>query len=123
MKKKSILREKSFQFGLAIIELCKHLKETKTPYALYNQLFRSGTAVGALVREAEYAQSKADFINKMSIALKEANETAYWIDLLEQSHLASKSLTSPIKDLLTEILKMLVSSVNTAKGNGLKMGE
>jgi four helix bundle protein len=122
MKKKSILSEKSFQFSLAIIELCKHLKETKTAYALNNQLLRSGTAVGALVREAEYAQSKADFINKMSIALKEANETAYWIELLEQSHSVSKSITSIVDDLLTEILKMLVSSVNTAKGNGLRRG-
>jgi four helix bundle protein len=66
----SILKEKSFRFSLTIIELCRLLKETRKEYVLQNQLLRSGTAVGALIREAEFAQSRADFISKLSIALK-----------------------------------------------------
>jgi len=115
MKKTSVLREKSFKFSLVIIETCRFLKETKTEYVLYNQLIKSGTAIGALIREAEFAQSRADFINKMSIALKEANETEYWIEILVSSQKLPKNTSIELTQLLTEIIKMLVSSVNTAK--------
>ena len=115
MKKTSVLREKSFKFSLVIIETCRFLKETKTEYVLYNQLIKSGTAIGALIREAEFAQSRADFINKMSIALKEANETEYWIEILVSSQKLPKNTSIELTQLLTEIIKMLVSSINTAK--------
>ena len=88
MSGKSLLREKSFAFGIMIVEVCRHLKDSKKEYILYRQLLRSGTAIGAMIREAEFAQSKADFISKLSIALKEANETEYWLELL----IASESL-------------------------------
>lgn len=83
---KSAIKEKSFQFALRIVKLNKILGE-RHEYVLAKQLLRSGTAIGALVRESEHAESKADFIHKMSIALKEANETDYWIGLLYQSKL------------------------------------
>jgi four helix bundle protein len=115
MERKSVLREKSFQFSKQIIEICRYLKSVNTEYNLYRQLLRSGTSIGAMIREAEYAQSKADFINKLSIALKEANETEYWIDLLLATSCCEQSLMEPSKQMLTEILKMLVASINTSK--------
>ena len=115
--KSSVLRDKSFEFSLMVVELCRHLRAIKTEYILCNQLLRSGTAIGALVREAEFAQSKADFINKLSIALKEANETSYWIDILLQSNCIDETMQTNVRFLLTEIIKMLVASINTAKGN------
>jgi four helix bundle protein len=117
MKRQSILREKSYAFGLQIIELCRFLKESKTEHVVYRQLLRSGTAIGALVREAEFAQSKADFINKLSIALKEANETEYWIELLCGSQSIHRNTHDGNLELLTEIIKMLVASIKTAKRN------
>ena len=79
---KGPLWTKSFAFALRVVKLAKYLQEEKREFVLSKQVLRSGTAIGALVREAEHAQSKADFISKMSIALKEANETDYWLDLL-----------------------------------------
>ena len=116
MKKPSILREKSFAFSIQIVEICRFCKDTNAEFALYNQLLRSGTAVGALIREAEYAQSKSDFINKLSIALKEANETAYWIDILVSVRTIERHANVEMIRLLDEIIRMLVSSINTAKG-------
>ena len=80
--KENIVRDKSFAFALRVVHLAKFLESEKREFVLSRQLLRSGTAVGALVREAEHAESKADFIHKMSIALKEANETLYSLDLL-----------------------------------------
>ena len=80
---KSIVADKSLAFSIRIVKLFKHLNETKKEFILSKQLLRSATAIGALIREAEQAQSKADFLNKMNIALKEANETVYWLILLK----------------------------------------
>ncbi len=115
MEGKSVLKSKSFDFGLRIIEICRQLKYSKREYILSRQLLRSGTAIGALIREAEYAQSKADFINKLSIALKEANETEYWVDLLVESQYLVKETHSEIIVSLKELIKMLISSINTLK--------
>ena len=81
----NIIRAKSFAFALRMVKLYTFLCENKKEFVLSKQLLRSGTAIGALVREAEHAESKADFIHKMAIAQKEANETDYWIELLFQS--------------------------------------
>ena len=81
MEKKNVIKEKSFEFAKEIVYLYKVLAE-KREYVLSKQLLRSGTSIGANIREAEHAQSKADFIHKLSISLKEANETEYWLDLL-----------------------------------------
>ena len=82
---KSILREKSYLFALLVIQRYKIIVKEEKEIVISKQILRSGTAIGALIREAEFAESKKDFVHKMSIALKEANETIYWLDLLKDS--------------------------------------
>lgn len=113
--KKNIVQEKSFAFALRIIKLSKFLQKEQREYVISRQVLRSGTAVGALIREAEHAQSKADFIHKMSIALKEANETDYWIELLYQSSEISEEAYHSIQPNIQELIKLLVSIVKTSK--------
>lgn len=84
-KRENIVMSKSYAFALRVIRLYKYLITEQKEYALSEQVLRSGTAIGALIKEAEYAQSKADFINKMNIALKKVNETEYWLLLLKDS--------------------------------------
>lgn len=111
----SILEQKSFQFAIRIVNLCKHLRNTKKEYALSDQLLRSGTSIGANIAEAQQAQSKADFVSKLSIALKEATETKYWLKLLSAtSYLSEQEYLSIVGDCI-ELEKMLVSSVKTSK--------
>ena len=113
--KENIVRDKSFAFALRVVKLCQYLQNEKREYVLSKQLLRSGTAVGALVREAEQAESKADFIHKMAIALKEANETDYWIELLYQSETLEEKGFSSIKPDITELIKLLTSIIKTSK--------
>lgn len=119
MREKSILKEKSFLLGLKVSAICKLFREKKKQGQLYNQFSRAGTAVGALISEAEFAQSRADFINKLSVALKEANETNYWLNILSASGDLADDMYEPISNLLKEIISMLVVSVKTAKRNGM----
>ena len=108
---------KSYAFALRIIKLYKHLIGNQKEYVLSKQVLRSGTSIGALVKEAEHAQSKADFINKMNVALKEANETEYWLMLLRDSdYLDEKSFVSIYADS-SELIKLLASIVKTSKQN------
>lgn len=113
--KESVVRDKSFAFALRVIKLYKYLTEEKKEYVLSKQLLRSGTAVGALIREADQAESKPDFIHKMAIALKEANETEYWIELLTQSEYINEKSSASILTDLTELLKLLTSIIKTSK--------
>lgn len=115
--KKNVLKEKSFVFALEVIELYKVISVEKKEYVLSKQMLRSGTSIGANVREAEYAQSKADFINKLSIALKEANETDYWLDLLHLSAYINDGQFQSIKPKITEQLRLLTSIITTSKNN------
>jgi four helix bundle protein len=111
------VKDKSFVFALRIVKLYQYLKEEKREYVMSKQILRSGTAIGALVRESQYAESKADFIHKLSIALKEANETDYWIELLFHSgYLDEKSYQSIHTDI-DELLRLLASIVKTTKEN------
>ena len=112
--KDSILLDKSFDFAKRIIKLYKYLTEDKKEFVLSKQLLKSGTSIGANIREARYAQSKKDFISKMSIALKEASESEYWIELLKDEYLTEKETNSIIKNLI-EIIKMLTKSIKTLK--------
>jgi len=113
----SILKTKSYQFAIRIVKLCQFLVKDKKEVILSKQILRSGTSIGALIREAEYGQSKADFVSKMSIALKEANETEYWLSLLNDTgYITNEQFTSINKDM-TEVKKLLVSSVKTSKQN------
>ena len=120
MREKSILKEKSFSFGLTITMICRLLREKKKTGQLYNQFSRSGTAVGALICEAEFAQSRADFINKMSVALKEANESRYRLNILKDSGDIDNEIYQPASHLSLEIISMLVATIKTAKRNGLE---
>ena len=114
-KKENIVMNKSYAFALRMIKLYKHLISGQKEYVLSKQVLRSGTAIGALVKEAEHAQSKADFINKMNIALKEANETEYWLMLLKDSdYLDEKSFNSLHIDSV-ELIKLLASIVKSSK--------
>ena len=111
----NVVKAKSFAFAKRIVNLYKYLTAEKKEFVLSKQLLRSGTAIGALVRESEQAESKADFIHKLAIALKEANETEYWLLLLhETSYLTDAEKDSIIADN-TELLKLLTSIINTSK--------
>ena len=114
MERKNIIKEKSFLFAIEIVGLYKVLAERKE-FVLSKQLLRSGTSIGANVREAEHAQSKADFIHKLSISLKEANETEYWLDLLYETKYVSQTEFENIKPKIIELLKLLTSIINTSK--------
>lgn len=114
MEKKNIIKEKTFEFAKEIVYLYKNLADNKE-FVLSNQILRSGTSIGANVREAEHAQSKADFIYKLSIALKEANETEYWLDLLYETQYMTIEMFQNIKNKIVEILKLLTSIINTSK--------
>ena len=98
----------------------KILKLTETPkgyYSITNQLERSATSIGANIREANYAQSKPDFISKLQIALKECYETEYWLELIEKADVASCEITQPLLHDCGVIRRMLISSINTVKNN------
>lgn len=111
----NIIKTKSFNFALRIIKLFQFLKDDKKEYTLSKQLLRSGTAIGALVRESEQAESKKDFIHKLAIAQKEANETDYWLELLFQSNYLNETQFQSIKSDIVEINKILASIIITSK--------
>lgn len=111
----SIIEQKSFRFAIRIVNLCRHVRSTKKEYTLSEQLLRSGTSIGANITEAQQAQSKADFVSKLSIALKEASETKYWIRLLHATEYLSAQEYQSICADCTEIEKILVASIKTAK--------
>lgn len=118
--KENIIKNKSFAFALRIVKAYQFLCEQKKEYVLSKQMLRSGTAIGAMVREAEQAESSADFVHKMAIALKEANETEYWIELLEQSNYLEEKVATSLKNDLMEILKLLTSIIKSTKNNAKK---
>ena len=109
------VERKSFLFAVRIVKLSKHLNVNKKEYVLSKQLLRSGTSVGANIAEAEQAQSKADFISKMNIALKEAVETNYWLRLLQASDYLSDAEFSSIHSDCRESEKILTAIIKTAK--------
>ena len=115
-KKENIVMNKSYAFALRMIKLYKFLNTEQKEFILSKQALRSGTAIGALIRESEHAQSKADFIHKMSIALKEANETEYWLMLLKDSDFISENSFNSIIDDCRELIKLLISIIKTSKG-------
>jgi len=115
--KENIVKDKSYAFALKIIQIFKVLNKEQKEFILSKQLIRSGTAIGALIMESEHAQSKADFVNKLNIALKEANETVYWLRLLVDSgYLSNESAELLIEDC-KELIRLLASIVKTIKSN------
>jgi len=116
-ERKSIIKDKSFAFAIRIVKLYKHLCESKKEFVLSKQLLRSGTAVGTLVREAQNAESKADFIHKLGIAQKECDESIYWIELLKETEYLNEIEFVSINEEAVELLKMLRSAIITSKKN------
>ncbi len=116
-RKESPIRDKSYAFALAIVKLSRVLQTESKEFVLSRQLLKSGTSIGAQIREAEHAQSRADFIHKMSIALKEANESEYWVDILHDSGCINESFYKSHHDQVSEIIRILTSIVKSTKGN------
>ena len=112
MKQGNLVKDKSFAFAIRAVKLYKILCDERKEYVLSKQMMRSATAIGALVRESEHAQSKADFINKLSIALKEANETEYWLMLLNQTDYITDNEFDSIITNCKELLRLLISIIN-----------
>ena len=110
----SVLEEKSFQFAIKIVELNRILRDDKKEFVMSKQILRSGTSIGANVAEAQYAQSKADFLTKMHISLKEANETKYWLRLLYATNYIDDSYRSYLSDC-DELLRLLTATCKTTK--------
>jgi four helix bundle protein len=113
----SILNTKSHAFAIRIVKLSQFLQKDKSEYILSKQILRSGTAIGALIRESEFGQSKSDFIHKLSIALKEANETDYWISLLYDTEYIDFCQYTSIQADCNELISLLVASIKTLKTN------
>lgn len=117
MIRKNILKEKSYSFAIKIVRLSQYLNKNKKEYVISKQILRSGTSVGALIREAEFGQSKKDFISKMSISLKEANETDYWISILKDTDYIDDVKFKELNLNISELIRMLIASIKTAKNN------
>ncbi|MDO5510507.1 MAG: four helix bundle protein [Weeksellaceae bacterium] len=116
-ERKSIIKEKSFAFAVRTVNLYKYLSETKREFVMSKQLLRSGTAIGALVREAQNAESKADFIHKLGMAQKESDETIYWVELLNETEYLTQTEFENISTDAIELLKMIRSAIITSKQN------
>ena len=113
--KENILKGKSFEFAIRIVNLYKYLKNEHNEYILSNHLIRSATSIGAIIREAEHAESTKDFVHKLSIGLKEASESKYWLDLLIATDFITKKMYNSLNKDCEELLKLLISSVKTSK--------
>lgn len=116
----SVLKNKSYDFAIRIVKLNQYLIKEKKEFVLSKQVLRSGTGIGALVREVEFGQSRADFTSKMSIALKEANETDYWLLLLKDTKYLIEKEYNSLKSDIDELIKLLITSVKTSKKNQTK---
>ena len=113
--RKGFLKDKSYAFAIRIVKMVQFLQDDKHEHVLSKQVLRSGTAIGALVREAEFAQSDADYINKLSISLKEANETEYWLSLLSDTEYLDEEAFKSIDTDCKELVALLVTSIKTLK--------
>jgi four helix bundle protein len=114
---KSIGYDKAFKFSVRIVKLYQYLCKDKKEYALSKQALRSGTAIGACIKDALQAQSRKDYLSKMKIALKEASETEYWLDLLKATDYIDESMYESINSDCTELIKILTATVKTTKSN------
>ena len=109
------IHRKSYGFAVRIVQLGRYLQETHREFILSKQVLRSGTAIGALVSESKYAQSRADFVHKLQVALKEANETHYWLRLLHDTEYLDKRSFESIESDNLELIRLLTSIINTSK--------
>ena len=117
MANHNVIATKSFAFAVRIVKLYQFLCQSKQEFVLSKQILRCGTAVGAMIREAEHAESKQDFIHKMAIAQKEINESIYWLELLQATELITKEQFQSINTDATEIIKIITTIIKSAKTN------
>lgn len=118
--RENIVKNKSEDFALEIIRLFKRLQKENQEYVLSKQILRSGTSIGAMIHESEYAESKADFIHKLSIAQKENNETLYWLKLLFKSEYITREMFNKLYSNAEELIKLLTSIIKSTKRNNIK---
>jgi four helix bundle protein len=117
VEKQGHLNKRTYLFAIEIVKLSKFLNSVQKEYILSKQLIRSGTAIGANIREAEYASSKQEFIYKLTLSLKEANETVYWLMLLVDTQYISDQIFKNLENECNELISMLISSIKIAKSN------
>ncbi len=115
----NVLVDKSLDFAIRIVNCYKYLTETQKEFVMSKQVFRSGTSIGANINEAIEGQSRADFVSKMSIALKEARETSYWLILLHRTNYLEDNVFLSMRDDVDEIIRILIASIKTTKKNGI----
>jgi four helix bundle protein len=113
--KKNVIKDKSFDFAIKVVKLYKLLCKDRKEFVMSKQILRSGTSIGAMVRESEHAESKSDFIHKLSVALKEASETEYWLELLYEFDYVEKAHFISMKEDVHEVLKILTAIIKTSK--------
>jgi four helix bundle protein len=116
--KENIIKSKSFTFAVKTVRIYQFLREQRKEFILSKQLLRSGTSVGAMIRESEHAESRKDFIHKLAIAQKEINETIYWIDLLKETNYLSEEQYISINTDAIELIKIITRIIKTTKNNG-----
>ena len=114
-REEGVAHKKSYAFALRIVKMVRYLQEEKKERVLSKQVLRSGTAIGALIREAEYGQSQADFVNKLCIALKEASETDYWLNILKDSGYIDEEMCKSMESDCGELIALLTKSIKTSK--------
>lgn len=115
--RKNVVKDKSFGFAIRVVRLYQFLTSSKKEYVLSKQLLRSGTSVGAMVREAEHAETKKDFVHKMAIAQKEINESIYWLELLKETDYLKQSEFDSLNNDAIEVIKLITSIIKSTKAN------
>jgi four helix bundle protein len=115
--KRNVLKEKSFDFAVSIIELYKNLQESKREFVMTKQILRSGTSIGANISESEHAESKTDFVHKLAIAQKECSESMYWLELLVKTGYLQQNEFKHIHSEAIELMKLLITIIRTTKSN------
>ena len=113
----NVLADKSIAFAIRIVKCSKYLQTEKNEYIISKQVLRSGTSIGANAHESFYAQSRADFVNKLSISLKEASETSYWLTILNKTDYIKDEMFQSLKTDVDELIRIIISTIKTAKKN------
>ena len=120
MSESNVIREKSKAFAIRIVRFAKYLRDEKGDYVLYKQILRCGTSIGANIFESRNAQSKEDFVHKLSISLKEADETAYWLEVFYGAEIIDQKIYQSLYSDLNELISLLVSIIKSSKSNILE---